>query len=1377
MVAWGAPLTVLSSNNRYLDDGGGKGLYITGSHIWNNFVDWGTSSPPSSLNHGNFVDWIDGYDHNFIRGWCWEIAEGYWPDWTEDHWYFSPDVFTRSGNCCGGDGKNKFDLTGTNNTYLNRIRNRSIAYRDNSPTIFNSVMMFIGAGTDSDSWPYYPFKSNNNTNGIDGDKDNDGDGEEIHSLPSQPPYIAQAVIDRQEEYIADVIDKVNDLDNIIWEIGNELPVGSSSWQYHMIDYIQSYEAAYKSKQHLVWMNNYHAVNSDLFVSNAELVSPNRFNGDGHYRNNPIKNTTGKVVVLDTDHLWGIGGDWAWVWRGFTRGYHMIFMDPYWGNPWKPDLTAYEYIRTAMGVTRKYAERLDFSVVIPYNGRASSNNCLTDSSDQYLAYQRTDGADLTIQPLASGEFYYEWIDPIDGDLLETGNKTGNGTNKVFNNPSSGQAALYIVNIDDGVSVDLERFDDVRGLIAKNVGDGETEPAAIGGRDCRKNLAPASDHYLYLCIEDDWAYQGSLTEAWITLEYYDVGTGYLRLDYDGSSASYTNGGNENLGDTETWKTKTWHITDAYFGNRQNASADFRIYKSNNEVFYLDTVAVSDTDPNPGPPGQATNPSPADLATGVSITADLSWTAGSGATSHDVYFGTDSTPDAGEFQGNQSGTTYDPGTLSLNTTYYWRIDEVNGSGTTTGTVWSFTTQEVTVPTVNVLTAGTITIDGSTSDWNLSEFTTNARGGETEKGDIAVTGYVSGTLYYASKASESVEPTSASDHTAKVYGRHDSTYQYFLVRCDDDDIQTDEGTQGDNWKNDCVEFYIDPSHNHGSTAMSNSTSDIQLVIDAANRQNVYMCTSSYATQVLNGVTSAVSTDASGWYLEVRIDKSALDPDIPDTGTFGVDFNYRDNDDSNNMSLTTIYSWSDDSGSGFPSKIPDNWGDADLAELSNPPGQATTPPPANSATGVSINADMSWTAGSGATSHDVYFGTDSTPDSGEFQGNQAGTTYDPGTLSANTTYYWRIDEVNSYGTTTGVVWSFTTLDVPGQATNPSPANSATDVSTSADLSWTAGSGATSHDVYFGTTSPGTFQGNQAGTTYDPGTMLSGTTYYWRIDEVNEAGTTTGTVWSFTTSSVIPNDADFVSSTIPDKMLPGDVVSVDVTMKNVGTNTWYRDDNLGYKLGAVDDSDPFAAGRHMLDVGETIETDEQKTFTFNMTAPTTAGTYTTDWRMVEELVEWFGEEHEKIVTVLEAVWVDMGTTDDENGLGRYTPEPGNANTEGTTIGGRNCRKVVNTGDRHMFFLVDDDWAYQGSRSDVYLSFDYYDTGTDGIRCVYDGTSGNVNAGVVDFTDTDTWKTKTWHLTDAYFGNRSGAGYDFRLTNKTSGYIFYVDVVSVSEDEP
>jgi len=108
----------------------------------------------------------------------------------------------------------------------------------------------------------------------------------------------------------------------------------------------------------------------------------------------------------------------------------------------------------------------------------------------------------------------------------------------------------------------------------------------------------------------------------------------------------------------------------------------------VHSLAAFAPSETTGTP-PPAKATSPNPAHLATSVSIDANLSWTAGSGATSHDVYFGTNPTPGAGEFKGNQAGTTYNPpGSLGYNTTYYWRIDEKNAGGTTTGDVWSFTT-----------------------------------------------------------------------------------------------------------------------------------------------------------------------------------------------------------------------------------------------------------------------------------------------------------------------------------------------------------------------------------------------------------------------------------------------------------------------------------------------------------------------------------------------------------------------------------------------------------------------------------------------------------------------------------------------------------------
>ena len=90
-------------------------------------------------------------------------------------------------------------------------------------------------------------------------------------------------------------------------------------------------------------------------------------------------------------------------------------------------------------------------------------------------------------------------------------------------------------------------------------------------------------------------------------------------------------------------------------------------------------------------ASNQNPPDNAEGIGVHADLTWLPGCYATSHDVYFGTDPTPDADEFQGNQTGTTFDPGVLDSNTTYYWRIDELNSPDKWIGKVWSFTTTNV--------------------------------------------------------------------------------------------------------------------------------------------------------------------------------------------------------------------------------------------------------------------------------------------------------------------------------------------------------------------------------------------------------------------------------------------------------------------------------------------------------------------------------------------------------------------------------------------------------------------------------------------------------------------------------------------------------------
>jgi hypothetical protein len=93
---------------------------------------------------------------------------------------------------------------------------------------------------------------------------------------------------------------------------------------------------------------------------------------------------------------------------------------------------------------------------------------------------------------------------------------------------------------------------------------------------------------------------------------------------------------------------------------------------------------------------------------------------------------------------------------------------------------------------------------------------------------------------------------------------------------------------------------------------------------------------------------------------------------------------------------------------------------------------------------------------------------------------------------------------------------LPEQAGNPDPPDGATDVNSTAMLSWTAGSGATSHDIYLGRTNPPPFVGNQTATILEPGWLTTGTKFYWRIDEVNGWGKTRGIVWSLTTAVTPP---------------------------------------------------------------------------------------------------------------------------------------------------------------------------------------------------------------------------------------------------------------------
>lgn len=99
------------------------------------------------------------------------------------------------------------------------------------------------------------------------------------------------------------------------------------------------------------------------------------------------------------------------------------------------------------------------------------------------------------------------------------------------------------------------------------------------------------------------------------------------------------------------------------------------------------------------------------------------------------------------------------------------------------------------------------------------------------------------------------------------------------------------------------------------------------------------------------------------------------------------------------------------------------------------------------------------------------------------------------------------------------------------------------------------------------------------------------------------------------DDAVIESTAFPPSLRCGESFDATVTVRNTGRATWTHDD---YKLGGVDDQDPFAITRVYLAPGETVPPGGRHEFHVAMTAPGAAGSYLTDWRMVHELVRWFG---------------------------------------------------------------------------------------------------------------------------------------------------------------
>ncbi len=423
------------------------------------------------------------------------------------------------------------------------------------------------------------------------------------------------------------------------------------------------------------------------------------------------------------------------------------------------------------------------------------------------------------------------------------------------------------------------------------------------------------------------------------------------------------------------------------------------------------------------KASDPNPADGARGIDPNATLSWTPGKGALSHDIYFGTsfDDVNDAdiydpNIYMGNQEENywdvnSYDPNGLELDTTFYWRIDEVGAAITTKGDVWSFRT---------VIEAGFM------SWWKFDEGT----------GDIA----------YDSAGNNHGSVSGASWTAGQIDGAlaFDGVNDYVLVPDDESQqIKTNQITLSA-WIWLAADAGEDTQRRIICKQQTSSRTWALLIAErdyAGNGNKVFFHDSSGTAASLCYSSSSLIIDR--WYHvcvsdnagKIRIYIDGLLDETYDEG-YGIPAQ---------IAAPIAIGENPDSRFFFEGNIDDVrvYNRALSAEeiwrlyqegLSR---KASDPNPADGARGIDPNVILSWTSGEGALSHDIYFGTDfgevndaDIYDPNIYMGSQEENYWDvrnyaPNGLEPDTMFYWRVDEVGDAIVTKGDVWSFTTYAEP----------------------------------------------------------------------------------------------------------------------------------------------------------------------------------------------------------------------------------------------------------------------------------------------------------------------------------------------------------------
>lgn len=410
----------VATNPRYFSVDGKTTLFI-GPHNWYTIQDsTDVNTVANPFDFTKYLNQCKGNGANFLRLWMWESPRAM--PLESDTYTFSPLPWARTGPGNAADGSLKFDLTTWDSTYFTRLYDR--VGQAIAAGFVVGVQLFEGwsvgtLGGTQNPGTYHPFKSGNNINSISVDANADGNLYEMHA------QTAGAILDLQQAYVRHVLDTLNGYDEIIYEVANETQhdTATLNWQAAMADYIASYESLL-AKQHPVWLTatiSESGPNTWLTGANSNVKAISLHDIAGNYTDNMPVADGGKISLLDTDHIFGEGGDYLWMWKAFMRGHNPLWMDGI-DNAFSTSGTALR-AKLQCGAIRRMSTKINLDTVVP-DGTAY----MLSGAGEWLILSPT-GASLSVA-ITPGVYAYEWLMLDSHEIVEKGSIIATGTTTFF-----------------------------------------------------------------------------------------------------------------------------------------------------------------------------------------------------------------------------------------------------------------------------------------------------------------------------------------------------------------------------------------------------------------------------------------------------------------------------------------------------------------------------------------------------------------------------------------------------------------------------------------------------------------------------------------------------------------------------------------------------------------------------------------------------------------------------------------------------------------------------------------------------------------------------------------------------------------------------------